>query len=516
MKLIKKILVASLSLVVGVTALGQLTEVKTVAGSLESVNEGGQAALLSTSKTGNYKKPKYIFTFIGDGMSYVQLNAASIYKGVTEGGNIELGDLAVSSFPVCGSATTQDSTSFCPDSASTATAISSGIKTHSGVIGYEADKETKSETIAEQLKKEGYKVGVVTSVSIDHATPAAFYAHVVSRSSMYDIALQMGDSGFNYFAGGALVQPTGKNNDQKDAYEILQEKGYKIADTKEEILALNGSDEKVYAISPVLQDSQAMSYNLDANRNDLKLKDFVKQGIEVLDNDEGFFMMVEGGKIDWAGHANDARSNIGDVLALNEAIQVAVDFAKKHPEETLILVTGDHETGGMTIGYSTTGYSTAFDLLSNQKMSYVAFNDLLAEYKETTSKDKAKLEDILGLIEENFGLVSPSNKAKAKNDALILTDYEYKKLEAAFKETMKESDERTENQETDLLYGGYEPVTVTLTHLLNNKAGIGWTSYSHTGVPVPVYAVGEGAELFSGAYDNTDIYKKLAALCEIK
>ena len=149
-------------------------------------------------------------------------------------------------------------------------------------------------------------------------------------------------------------------------------------------------------------------------------------------------------------------------------------------------------------------------------MSYVAFDELLAEYKKGTTADKAKIEDVLPLIKKHFGLVSPSNAASAKDSALVLTEYEYNKLKDAFAQTMKDSSERTNNQETGILYGGYEPLTVTLTHILNNKAGIGWTSYAHTGVPVPVYAMGEGAELFSGAYDNTDIFNKLVALCELK
>lgn len=467
-------------------------------------------------KEQTYKKPKYIFNFIGDGMSYVQVNSAQIYKGVTEKGGINLGELVISQFPVCGSATTQDATSFAPDSASTATAISSGIKTHSGVIGYNADKKTKPESITEKLKKDGYKIGIVSSVSIDHATPAAFYAHAVSRKEMYDIALQLADSDFDYFAGGSLAQPNGKNGDQKSAFDIIEEKGYKIVDTKEEILSLNSQSGKVYAINPELQDSQAMSYDLDASEGSIRLKDLVKKGIDVLDNEDGFFMMVEGGKIDWAGHANDARSNIQDVIALDEAIEVAVEFAKAHPEETLIIVTGDHETGGMSIGYSTTGYNTAFNLLSYQDMSYVAFDELLEAYKQSTTAQKAKIEDILPLIKEHFGLVSPQEAATAKDEALVLTEYEYNKLKNAFTETMKKSSERTNNQETNILYGGYEPLTVTLTHLLNNKAGIGWTSYSHTGVPVPVYAMGQGAALFSGAYDNTDIFNKLVDLCELE
>ncbi|MGL6174388.1 MAG: alkaline phosphatase [Cellulosilyticaceae bacterium] len=467
-----------------------------------------------------YKKPKYIFTFIGDGMSYVQLNAAQIYKSAQNNRGVELEKLAVTQFPVVGTATTQDATSFAPDSASTATAISSGIKTHSGVIGLEVDKKTAPESITEKLKDEGYKIGIVSSVSIDHATPAAFYAHVPSRGNMYDIALQLAESDFDYFGGGSLVQPTGKNKDQKNAFDIIQGNGYLIADEREEILSLDENSGKVYAINPELQDSQALHYSIDAKEDTLQLKDFVQKGIDVLDNEQGFFMMVEGGKIDWAGHANDARTNIQDVIALDEAIQVAMDFAEEHPEETLIIVTGDHETGGMTIGHATTGYDTAFDVLEKQKISYVAFDELLEAYKVEVAEGKAsgKLEELLPVIKESFGLITSKDvdAAKEKNKNLVLTDYEYKKLEKAFVETMKSASERTSDQEAGVLYGSYEPLSVTLTHVLNNKAGIGWTSYSHTGVPVPVYAMGAGAEIFGGSYDNTDIFNKLVEVCGLK
>lgn len=510
MKMMKKFLIGLISVGVGTASLVGISTVAAPAAPLTRV-----AASTSTEQL---KAPKYIFTFIGDGMSAVQMNAARIYKGVTEEGGVNLGDLVTTSFPVIGSATTQDSTSFCPDSASTATSISSGKKTHSGVIGYEADKTTKTTSISELLKAKGYKIGIVSSVSIDHATPAAFYAHEVSRSNMYNIALQLAESDFDYFAGGGLVQPTGKNNDQKDAYEIIKENGYNIVNTKEDILALNNESGKVYAINPDLQDSNAMYYNLDASSESIKLKDLVQKGIDVLDNEDGFFMMVEGGKIDWAGHANDAMANIQDVIALDEAVGVAVEFAKAHPDETLILVTGDHETGGMSIGQATTGYNTAFDILENQEMSYVAFNEELEAYKAKVDAKSANLTDVMALIQDKFGLISSSNplanQSAYKN--LVLTDYEMKKLEAAFKETMKDKEDRIAGEEATALYGGYEPLTVTLTHILNNKAGIGWTSYAHTGVPVPVYAMGQGEALFDGAYDNTDIFNKLASLCGVK
>lgn len=474
------------------------------------------AAVGSTSVQSSVEKnAKYIFMFIGDGMSHVQVNAAQVYEGNNKNGEVATRDLNFTKFPVAGYTTTHDSTSFAPDSASTATALASGVKTHSGTVGLKVDKKTVAETITERLKKEkDMKIGIVSSVTINHATPAAYYSHVVSRNDYYDIAIQLANSGFDYFGGGTINQPTGKNKDQRNAFEVLKEKGYYIPDTKEKILALNSTSGKVYAPSPVTQDSGAMPYAIDNKNGDLTLADFVKKGIDVLDNEKGFFLMTESGKIDWAAHANDAKSVITDVLAFEDSIQVAIDFAKEHPDETLIIVTGDHETGGMTIGYATTGYDTAFDILEHQKMSYVAFDALISDMKAKNSN--LKFADVMPVITKNFGLIEPASKSAKidSNAALVMTEYEYGKLLNAFSESMKSV--KTNTQESYVLYGGYDPLSVTLTHILNNKAGIGWTSYSHTGTPVPVYSMGAGSELFNGAYDNTDVFQKLLIASGLK
>lgn len=486
-----------------------------------------EAAQVSKEAAVSGKAPKYIFMFIGDGMSAVQVNSAQIYGGNNKHNQIALKKLNFQDFEAVGYQTTHDATSFAPDSASTATSLSSGFKTWSGTIGLRpignvsankpenVDLSKTPKTIAERLKEEkGMKIGIVSTVTINHATPAAYYAHVASRNDYYDIALQMANSGFDYFGGGTISQPKGKNNDQKDAYEVLKEKGYKIAGTKEEILSLNSNSGKVYAVTPVTQDSGAMPYAIDNEEGRLTLADFVKKGIDVLDNKKGFFMMAESGKIDWAGHANDAKANIGDVLAFGDAIQVAIDFAKKHPDETLIIVTGDHETGGMTIGQATTGYDTALNILENQKISYVAFDEIIDNMKKQNSN--LTFEEVMPVITENFGLKNEFADGSGDKPymALELSDSEVKRLKAAFAETMAK--EPAKNEETALLYGGYNPLSVTLTHILNNKAGIGWTSYSHTGVPVPVYASGAQSQLFNGAYDNTEVYHKLAAAIKLK
>ena len=449
--------------------------------------------------------PKYVFMFIGDGMSSPQTNSAQVYNGRNQSGLVELQELTFTQFPVVGLQYTQDSTSFCPDSASTATSLSSGFKTHSGVIGMGVDRVTPGTTIAEMLHDKGWKIGIVSTVTINHATPAAFYAHIASRNDYYDIGLQMADSGFEYFAGGSVNKA---DDGEKSIYEVLEDKGYLVTNDKDTILSLNADSGKVYAYSPVLQDDGAMPYDIDAPADSLRLKDFVKKGIDVLYNETGFFMMVEGGKIDWAGHANDAVANMSDTLALDEAVEVALDFAKAHPDETLIIVTGDHETGGMTIGYAATGYNTAFDILRNQKCSYIQFDSYVEEAKADGS---FTFDDMMAMVEEYFGLVAPGETAV--NEALVMNDYEYAKLQKAYADDQSGN---VDGYEESLLYGGYSPISVTLTHILNNKAGIGWTSYAHTGLPVPVYAYGEGAELFVGAYDNTEVAHKLMDLTDAR
>lgn len=498
------------------TEAAQTTEAPAAATEAASVSEAATESAVesATEATKEAKKaPKYIFMLIGDGMSAVQVNSTQVYNGNNTEGKIATENLLFADFPAVGMATTHDSTSFCPDSASTSTSMSTGHKTHSGVIGMAVDKTTPVTNIAELLKEQGKKIGIVSSVTINHATPAAYYAHVESRNDYYGIAMQMADSGFDYFGGGEISKPTGDNKDQKDAYEVLKEKGYTIARTPEEIAALNSSTGKCYAVTPKVQDSGAMPYAIDQKEGDMSLADFIEKGIEVLDNDdEGFFLMAESGKIDWSCHANDAMTTIKEVKDFENAVQVAYDFAEKHPEDTLIIVTGDHETGGMTIGYASTGYDTAFNIMDNQKMSYVEFDNLVKGMQE--KNPALAFEDVLPIITENFGLKAASGDAAADEaDPLVLTEYELDMVKKGFEESMVPEDDREATTEKDLLYGTYNPLSVSLTHIINNKAGIGWTSYAHTGVPVPVYAYGAQSDLFNGAYDNTDVFHKLSEIC---
>ena len=478
----------------------------------------------STTDKSETTAPKYVFLFIGDGMSYPQIQSTSDFLGALEdkdywqaqpslddnkGAKLDGPEyLNFMNFEAAGSAVTYDSNSFCPDSASTATSISTGHKTYSGTINMSEDYKTAYETIAEKVHQQlGMKVGVISSVNLNHATPAAFYAHQASRNDYYEIGLELIESGFEYFSGGALLKPTGSDGDQEDLYALAEEAGYTVVKTQAE--AQKVTEGPVIIVDEHLADGDAMAYELDRTDDMWSLADHVEKGIQVLDNDKGFFMMCEGGKIDWACHANDAASAIQDTKALADAVQVAIDFAKEHPDETLILVTGDHETGGLTIGFAGTDYDTYLDLLKNQKISYAKFDsDYVAAYKE----NKTSFEDVMKDVEKLFGLKTQGKEG----DKLVLTDYELSQLKAAYEKSINGTAASEYEQEEYVLYGTYEPLSVTLTHIINNKSGVSFTSYSHTGLPVAVLAQGVNAEVFNGYYDNTDIFNKLADMLAVK
>ncbi len=544
--------------IMSIALAGALSLTTFVTGCNTKANEAGSSSADATTKdagevaadTENNQSesketniPKYVFMFIGDGMSYPQVQLTNYFVSANSQDNARKvtvkdkektileseSNLNMMSFPVMGSAQTYDSTSFAPDSASTATSIATGNKTWSGSINVSQDFSQTYETIAEKLKKQkDYKIGILSSVNLNHATPAAFYAHQESRNNYYDIGLELIDSNFDYFAGGALKQTTGKDKDKEDLYALVEKAGYKVVKTQAEAEALKASDGKAIVIDEHLADGDAMPYEVDRQDNEWALADYVEKGIEVLDNDNGFFMMVEGGKIDWACHANDATSTIADTIALDNAVGKAVEFYNEHPDETLIIVTGDHETGGLTIGFAGTDYDTFLKNFNNQKISYAKFDsDYVSKYKE----NKTDFDTVMNDVTELFGLAAPdgsSDGTSAKDSAdlhpesndtgvLSMTDYEYSLLKTAYDTTMSRTGEEKEyGQEEYIKYGSYEPLTVTITHILNNKSGVNFGSYAHTGLPVEVLVKGVGAEDFSGYYDNTDIYNRLASLLDVK
>ncbi len=520
----KKKNIAALALT-GAMALGLLSGCGQDANAANPTQDPAETTpQVSALASGDLESPKYVFLFIGDGMSYPQIQATADYLGALadddymqaepslddNGGAVLDGPVALNfmNFEAAGSAVTYDSNSFAPDSASTATSISTGHKTYSGSINVDETGTVEYETISEKLHEQlGWEVGVISSVNLNHATPAAFYAHQASRGDYYEIGEELVASGFEYFAGGGLLDPD-NGGESDNLYDLAEEAGYTVSmdyATHDTVTA----DDKVVLIDEYLADSDAMAYEIDRTDDMWSLADYVEKGIDVLMNDTGFFMMCEGGKIDWACHANDAATTIHDTMAFSDAVQVAIDFAAEHPEETLILVTGDHETGGLTIGFAGTDYDTYLSLLESQTISFTQFDEqYVAEYKANGTS----FEEVLADIEELFGLKTEGEEG----DKLVLTEYEIETLRAAYEKSVNGTATSSYEQEEYVLYGTYEPLSVTITHIINNKSGVSFTSYSHTGLPVAVFADGVGADEFNGYYDNTDIYNKLADMLGVE
>jgi len=259
-------------------------------------------------------KPKNVFLFIGDGMGFAHVSVAEAFT-----------PMSFTQFPVMGMATTHSADSYLTCSAAAATALATGVKTNNGMVAIDTSgKPLKS--IAFDFKEAGHRVGIATTVSIDHATPAAFYANDASRNSYHSIASQLAPSGFDFFAGEKFLEP-------KDVNEKIVQADYAIVYTKEE-----------------LSQAEPSKKILISNNDVWTLAELTSIGIEKLDNTHGFFFMVEGGKIDWFAHDNNGEGVVKEMAGFSKAVAVAFDFYKKHPGETLIVVTADHGTGGIALG----------------------------------------------------------------------------------------------------------------------------------------------------------------------
>jgi len=448
------------------------------------------------SMSGFAQHAKYVFYFIGDGMGLAHVAAAQAYLRASENKN-ETKDISFTRFPVTGLSTTYAGNRFITGSAAAGTALSTGQKTSVNTIGMDAAKEKALETIAERAKAKGFKVGIISSVSLDHATPACFYAHQPERNMYYEISLELPESNFDFFGGGGFINPLG-NGDQISAFTYAQDKGYTITNNKQDFYNLKNGDQKVFAIGSVIESSGALRYAIDQTNEDIPLEDFVAKSIELLYNKKGFFVMCEEGKIDWAAHDNDGVTLIKNVISLSKSVEEALNFYYQHPDETLIVVTADHETGGFALGNALTKYSSNFQILDAQGVSAQAFtviaDSLFAEHKNQNPGFAMQL------VEDYFGL--------GGNSGIVLSDYETALLEQAY--FVSAGKIELNHDEAYELYGGNHPLASTATHILCNRAGLSFTTWSHTGIPVPVYAIGTGAKMFDGYYDNTDIPKKIA------
>lgn len=441
------------------------------------------------------QQAKYVFYFIGDGMGVNQVNGTEMYLAEQEG-RIGVKPLLFTAFPAGTMATTFSATNSVTDSSAAGTALATGEKTYNGAVSMDDDKNVLS-TVAERAKKAGRKVGIATSVSVDHATPAAFYAHQPNRSRYYEIALDLPKAGFDFYAGSGFLKPT-TTADKKEApnvFPIIEEAGYTIARGLDEYKEKAADAKKMILIQKEGAEPSCLPYAIDHEEGDLTLPEITESAVTFLSkgNKKGFFLMVEGGKIDWACHSNDPVTVFEEIIDLDNAVRVAYEFYKKHPKETLIVVTADHETGGMGLGIGK--YELHLKSLLNQKQS----QDLLSKAITDLRKDKAgkaSWNEIKDLLTEKMGFWKEL-PLTWEQEKMLRDEYEqsFVKNKVVFEES---------------LYARTEPLAAAAKKVMSQIAMVGWTSSSHTAGYVPVFAIGAGADLFTGKMDNTEIPKRIA------
>ena len=443
--------------------------------------------------------PRNIILFIGDGMSTPQRMTADEFARKT--GRPEL---VMNRLPYQATTRTCSATSLVTDSAAAATAIACGEKTYNGAVGVNAGTN-RIFSSAVAAKESGRKVGIVTTVTINHATPAGFYGHRKSRGEGYGLGLDLLASGFDYFAGGGLDGHDDKKCPEYrgDVYALAREAGYALVEKDlAAFRALKPGTGKTWYV--VCDGSMPYAIDIEARKGLPTLAELTAKGIELLENDKGFFLMVEGGKVDWAGHANDAATNLREVLALDDAVRVAVEYQKVHPD-TLIVTTGDHETGGMAMGFAGTGYAFYMDRLANQKCSSDRIGVYIKEHHPAT------FDELKPFLSENFGF--DFEGACSKENPMALTKEELEELTSAFAHDLEMAKKgKADDKAYDAKKVSRLPTAVK--SIFSHKCGIGWSSGAHTALPVLTTAGGPGAERFTGFLDNTDIAKILKDLIQ--
>ena len=450
--------------------------------------------------SGYAQQAKYVFYFIGDGMGVNQVQGTELYRGELED-KIGITPIWFTQFPYATTATTFSATNGVTDSAAAGTALATGNKTQNGTIGMKQDLQTEVSSVAVWAKNKGCRVGVTTSVSVDHATPAAFYAHDPSRGSYYKIGTDLYKAGFDFYAGSDFIDPNNKDNkdgNSENLYTMAEKNGYTIArGYKDYLKKCKKADKMILFQSEKAseKDRTAIPYAIDRTKDDLTLADITRSAINFLSKDlsKGFFLMVEGGKIDWACHSNDAATVFHEVADMDEAVKVAYEFYSQHPDETLIVVTADHETGGFVLG--TGAYKLNLQVLKNQKVSESGFTRILNELRKKYNNN-VSWEKVQQALKENFGFW----------DKVKLNEKQEERLLAKYNDTFKGKEAKLEKSE----YAQDEPLAAEAKRIIDEIALVGWTSGGHSAGYVPVFAIGAGADLFQGRIDNTEIPIKIA------
>jgi len=438
--------------------------------------------------------PRYIFVYIGDGMGMGPVVAAQTYNRTILKNDTPLNMMQM---PVVGWCLTYSADADITDSAAAGTALSTGHKTRNGMLGMDADT-TSVTSIASTLHDMGYGVAVTTSVAPDDATPAAFYAHVPSRKMFYEIGCDMAASGYEFVAGAGLrgTKVDGKDTDLEKRFK--KEK-VQIVRGPKEIPSIG--DGRVVLLNPEDTHDWTIGYTIDSIPGVLTLPLIAETALKHLEktSPDKFFMMVEGGNIDHALHANDGGAALKEILNFDSALGVAFGFYRQHPDETLIVVTADHDTGGMAYVHPRGGKG-GLKNIDYQRISKEEFSEYCKAILK--SRNIYTWDDMKEYLADKLGFFTH-----------IPVDADG---EARLKKMFDDTFELRNSADQHTLYANFNAFAVEVFRMFNDATGLAFTTTSHSGNPVPVFAVGCGADAFKGFNNNIGIPAAIMKLVQNK
>ncbi|HET7627141.1 MAG TPA: alkaline phosphatase [Bacillales bacterium] len=428
--------------------------------SSSSVGDDVRAAQTGKTKE-NHAKIKNVIVMIGDGMGPAYTTAYRYFK---DDPSTPMMEETVFDKYFVGMQKTypHDEHENITDSAAAATAMSAAVKTYNGAIAVNTDREPV-ETVLEQAKKRGKSTGLVATSQINHATPAAFAAHNEDRHNYNEIADAYYDDRINGEHKVDVMLGGGTNyfiREDRNLVKQFKQNGYSYVTTREELLK-DDNDQILGLFAPV-----GLPKAIDRTKEIPSLEEMTTAAIERLDdNKKGFFLMVEGSQIDWAGHDNDIVGAMSEMEDFADAVQAAIAYAKKD-KHTLVVVTADHSTGGLSVG---SGYKYVFYPKAIQAAKITP--DFMAEKIASGADVETVLDQYI-----DFDLSAEEIQSVKKAAAT------------------KDDDNEVHN---------------AIEKIFSERSHTGWTTTGHTGVDVQVFAYGPGTERFAGMNENTNLAEQI-------
>lgn len=427
--------------------------------------------------------PKNIIMIVGDGMGPAYTSA---YRYFHDDPTTTIIEETVFDRHLVGSSSTYPAriSGYITDSAASATALATGTKSYNGAIAVDINKNPVGSVLV-WAKKQGKKTGIVVTSQINHATPASYLAHNVNRNNYNEIAdnFLSSHADIDVMLGGGWQYFIRKD---KNLVNEFKAKGFNYIDKYSQLAQLP-QGEKVLGLFA----NKGLPWALDDN-NKHRLSAMTQTAIRQLENKQGYFMLVEASQIDWAGHLNDVTAAMSEMDDLAKTMEYLEVYVEKNPD-TLVILTADHSTGGFTIGVDGQ-YLWQPDILRTMIMSPEAISENLAKEEVTMASVNKMLNFKITNTELN---TLQMTKTKAINDLSEHMALVNAKTKASF--TLKSTTQPSISQ----------ALHRAINHIIDKRTVTGWTTLGHTGVDVPIFAMGKQKWLFQGAMDNTDIAKKI-------